>query len=117
MAGIDDLNSGVRKLFLLGVGAVATSAEKSAEIVDELVKKGELTVEQGKAVNEELKHKFDTSSSEASDAFLRAKLKTMTPEERAAWVKRAQKMAEDLDAEPVEVEVDDADADDADKAE
>ena len=32
------------------------TAEKSKEILDELVKKGELTVEQGKVLNQELKH-------------------------------------------------------------
>lgn len=51
MAGFDDLGDGVRKLFLVGVGAVATGAEKSTEIVNKLVEKGELTVAQGKAVN------------------------------------------------------------------
>ncbi|MEG2801954.1 MAG: aspartyl beta-hydroxylase, partial [Longicatena sp.] len=41
---------------LAGVGAVASTAEKSKDVVEQLVKKGELTVEQGKVLNEELKH-------------------------------------------------------------
>lgn len=45
----------IKRIFLAGVGAVATTAEKSKEMVDELVKKGEITVEQGKVLNEELK--------------------------------------------------------------
>ncbi|MCD7839256.1 MAG: aspartyl beta-hydroxylase [Erysipelotrichaceae bacterium] len=45
----------LKKILLAGVGAVAISAEKSKEVVDTLVKKGELTVEQGKVINEELK--------------------------------------------------------------
>lgn len=45
-----------KNIFLAGVGATAYSMEKAAEMVDELVKKGELTVQQGKAVNDELKH-------------------------------------------------------------
>lgn len=52
-----DFTDGIKKIFLAGVGAVAMTAEKSSELVDDLVKKGELTVEQGKALNEELKHK------------------------------------------------------------
>ncbi|MBW3092080.1 hypothetical protein KIH79_03740 [Bifidobacterium sp. 82T10] len=56
MAGFD-LGDGLRKVFLAGVGALATTVEKSQEIVDDLVKKGELTVEQGKALNTELKRK------------------------------------------------------------
>jgi polyhydroxyalkanoate synthesis regulator phasin len=46
----------LKKFFLAGLGAAAITAEKSKEIVDELVKKGELTLEQGKQLNEELKH-------------------------------------------------------------
>lgn len=45
----------LKKILLAGVGAVAISAEKSKEVVDTLVKKGELTVEQGKVINEELR--------------------------------------------------------------
>ena len=52
------LGEGVKKFFLAGIGAVATTAEKSQEILEELVEKGELTVEQGKTLNEELKHKI-----------------------------------------------------------
>ncbi len=54
-----DFGDGLRKVFLAGVGALATTVEKSQEIVDDLVKKGELTVEQGKALNAELKHKVE----------------------------------------------------------
>lgn len=53
---MDQLSEGLRKLILAGIGAVAATKEKSERILDELVKKGELTVEQGKVLNEELKH-------------------------------------------------------------
>lgn len=56
---------GVKTIFLAGVGAVAVTAEKSKELVDELVKKGELTMEQGKVLNEELKHHIQTRVDEA----------------------------------------------------
>nr|WP_314685735.1 hypothetical protein [uncultured Bifidobacterium sp.] len=56
MADID-FGDGLRKVFLAGVGALATTVEKSQEIVDALVAKGELTVEQGKALNTELRHR------------------------------------------------------------
>lgn len=45
----------LKKILLAGIGAVAITAEKSADVVEQLVKKGELTVEQGKVLNEELK--------------------------------------------------------------
>lgn len=53
---ITNLTENIKKVMLVGIGAMATTAEKSKEIVDDLVKKGELTVEQGKTLNEELKH-------------------------------------------------------------
>ena len=53
---MEQLGEGIRKLILAGVGAVAVTKEKSEAVVRELIKKGELTVEQGKVLNEELKH-------------------------------------------------------------
>ena len=50
-----DLGEGLKKVFLAGVGAVATTAETAKEVIDDLVSKGELTMEQGKVLNEELK--------------------------------------------------------------
>jgi len=52
----DVLSDELRKLVLFGIGAAAMTAEKAGDIVEELVKKGALTVEQGKVMNEELKH-------------------------------------------------------------
>ena len=109
MAGFD-LTEGVRKVFLAGVGAVALGAEKSQAIIDDLVSKGELTVEQGKTLNAELTRKVRATADDGEDAVLRMKLKGMTPEERAAWVAKTQKMAADLDAETVTVDVEDTGA-------
>ena len=53
---MEQLGEGIRKLLLAGIGAAAVTKEKSEIILRELVKKGELTVEQGKVLNEELKH-------------------------------------------------------------
>lgn len=54
-----NLNEDLKKILLVGIGAVATTAEKSKEVVDTLVEKGELTVEQGKVLNEELKRNLN----------------------------------------------------------
>lgn len=51
-----NLSEDLKKVLLAGIGVAAVTVEKSKEVIDELVKKGELTVEQGKALNEELKH-------------------------------------------------------------
>lgn len=53
---MNNVNEDIKKIILAGVGAIATTAEKSKDIIEQLVKKGELTVEQGKVLNEELKH-------------------------------------------------------------
>lgn len=51
-----DITEGVKKIFLAGVGAVASTGEAAKNLIDNLVEKGEITVEQGKVLNEELKH-------------------------------------------------------------
>lgn len=102
-----DLGEGVRRFFLLGVGAVATGAEKSREIVDELVQKGELTVQQGKTLNEELSVRARQAVADGEDGLLRARLSVMTPAERAAYAERVAKVAADLDAEATKVDVED----------
>ncbi len=51
------ISDDLKDVLLAGIGVVAVTAEKSQQIVEKLIKKGELTVEQGKVLNEELKHK------------------------------------------------------------
>ena len=52
------LSDGLRTVFLAGVGAVAVTGEKAKKLVDDLVKKGELTVEEGKVLNEDITRKM-----------------------------------------------------------
>ena len=77
-----DLNLGevLRKIVLAGIGALATTYDKSSEIVDELVKKGEITVEQGKALNTELKRKV---SEVVDDAKATAETATKNEDEKS----------------------------------
>ena len=53
---MNNFNEDLKKVLLAGIGAVAVTAEKSKDVIEQLVRKGELTVEQGKVLNEELKH-------------------------------------------------------------
>ena len=94
-----ELGDGLKKLLLAGVGTVAVTAEKSREILDELVKKGELTVEQGKVLNQELKHnikdtiKTKTSpSKEAPGEDIRDTLAKLSPEQLAELKEQILKM-------------------------
>ena len=60
-----EITDGIKKFFLIGVGAAAETAEKSGEILDKLVEKGERTVAQGKELNKELKHTLKESEEKA----------------------------------------------------
>lgn len=73
MADFDLLGDGLRKVLLAGIGALATGYEKSSELVDELVKKGEITVEQGKALNIELKRKVSETVEDAKKGRRRSR--------------------------------------------
>ena len=69
------ITDGLKKLLLASVGAVALTAEKADELVGTLVEKGELTVEQGKELNKELKrtykeHKDGTKAPQDMDDFV-----------------------------------------------
>ena len=84
------------------------TAEKSKEVLDELVKKGELTVEQGKVLNQELKHNIKESVKKNVNVTLKPSnpdelkevLGKMTPDQLAALKEQISKMqAKDVDAE------------------
>lgn len=97
---MDGIGENVKKILLAGIGAVATTAEKSKEILDEMVKKGELTVEQGKVLNEELKHNIKQTIKENVNVSVKVSqpeeldefLEKMTPEQIALLKERIDKM-------------------------
>ncbi len=65
-----DVNELLKKALLVAVGSVSMSLEKSKELIDELVEKGELTVKQGKELNQELSHKAkEKVKAKAQDAL------------------------------------------------
>ena len=81
---METISEMMKKILLAGVGAVATTTEKSKDLLDELVVKGELTVEQGKVLNEELKHNIkETIHKKTADAKEEPEeiLDRMTPEQ------------------------------------
>jgi len=98
------------------------TAEKSKEVLDELVKKGELTVEQGKVLNQELKHNIKESVKKNVNVTLKPSnpdelkdiLGKMTPDQLAALKEQITKMQEkDVDPEeeaPAEPEATEAEA-------
>lgn len=47
--------SDLKKLFLAGIGSAAYTYEKATKLIDEMVVKGKLTIDEGKELSEELK--------------------------------------------------------------
>ena len=81
---MNNFSDDLKKIFLAGVGAVAMTAEKSKEMIDQLVTKGELTVEQGKILNEELKHTISEKLKSPADVKSMEKdLEKLSPEDLA----------------------------------
>ena len=104
------IEDGFKDIFLAGVGALAITGEK---VVDTLIEKGSITVEQGKDINQELQYKATQTISKVREEAVAQTLKTMTPEEReefAATVARL--VAESKVASEVEV-VNDSDESDS----
>lgn len=60
----DELKDDLKKVFLASVGGVSLGLEKCEEIVDKLVKQGELTVNEGEKLMQELKHNKDSNNVE-----------------------------------------------------
>lgn len=106
MAGID-IMGGLNKAFLATVGAVAITAEKSQQAVEDLVKKGELTVQQGKSLNQELSRKAKEAAQETTDGALRTFLEALSDEDRSAYAAKVAQMAADIEAAKVTVDVED----------
>ena len=86
---MEKLTDGLKKVVLAGIGTVAVTAEKSKEIIDEMAKRGQQTVEQGKVLNQELKHNIKETVKKTvggteevpTQEALAAMLDKMTPEQ------------------------------------
>ena len=104
-----------KKVILAGIGAVATTAEKSKDVLDDMVKKGELTVEQGKVLNEELKHNLKQTVK--NNVNVKVKVTTpeelselldkMTPEQLEALKAQIKEKESTVDSEAEEVDAED----------
>jgi len=94
-----DLGEELKKLVLVGIGAVAVTAEKSKEIIDELVKKGEITVSEGKVMNEELTRKMKEKVSKVVNEHITVNVVKNEATTAQDIVSNLEKMTnEDLDA-------------------
>lgn len=93
MANIGD---GFKDIFFAGIGALAITGEKAKEVVDQLIAKGEITVDQGKQLNSELTRKVGEAATNVRYATLEARMKAMSAEERAEFVAKAAEIADNI---------------------
>ena len=120
---MEKLTDNLKKVILAGIGAVAITAEKSKDVLDDMVKKGELTVEQGKVLNEELKHnlkqtvKNNVKVKVTTPVELSELLDKMTPEQLEALKAQIKEKESTVDSEAEEVDADDTAEDDVEDVE
>lgn len=96
-----DINENVRKLILAGIGVVSATADKSQQILDKLAKKGEEAVNQGKILNERLRHDVKeavmehvtvVAEEQTDKESILSALDGLTPEERLEVLDKLQSL-------------------------
>ncbi|HHV25906.1 hypothetical protein FYJ27_07110 [Anaerosalibacter bizertensis] len=60
------MDNTLKNILLAGIGSMAYTYEKASSMVETLVQKGEITVNQGKQLNEELKKVIDNNTNNQS---------------------------------------------------
>ena len=126
---MSSITDGFKDVFMAGIGAMALGVEKSQELVSQLIEKGELTVDQGKAINADLIERAgktaDKTVTAVRDDLIAAHLATLSKDERDAFVAKVAEMAAQADerdaamdaqADEVEAIISDEVVDEADKA-
>lgn len=121
---MEKLTDGLKKVVLAGIGTVAVTAEKSKEIIDEMAKRGQQTVEQGKVLNQELKHNIKETVKKTvggteevpTQEALAAMLDKMTPEQIAELKEKLAAAEEAKVAEKADGETETAEEKEAEEA-
>lgn len=121
---MEKLTDGLKKVVLAGIGTVAVTAEKSKEIIDEMAKRGQQTVEQGKVLNQELKHNIKETVKKTvggteevpTQEALAAMLDKMTPEQIAELKEKLAAAEEAKAAEKADKEAETAEEKEAEEA-
>lgn len=100
---MDKKMEGLKKILYAGIGGVAVTAEKMKDILDVMIEKGEITVEQGKVLNQELKHNIKktvkensgVSPKENTEEEISSFLEKMTPEQMTLLKAQIEKIQAD----------------------
>lgn len=84
---MDSIESYLRKLIVASVGAADLGCEKLGKLLDECVARGEVTVEKGRVLNEELKRTCKQAARDA-DEKPAVDVDAMSAEEREALLQK-----------------------------
>ena len=95
----DNIAESFQNIFLAGVGALSIGGEKAKVVIDDLVARGQVTVEQGRKINEELKHKAADGTSKFHEDSVRAYVKSLSAEDRAKFAESMAALAKEIDEE------------------
>ncbi len=113
----EEVVNGFKNIFLAGIGALSIGADKSKDLINQLAARGEITVDQGKQLTEELANKAGAVANNIHDDMLGAYIKSMKPEDRASFVQKVTDLATAADADAVPTSAPDAATSDAAQAE
>ena len=61
------MSNEAKKIFLTGLGTAALTWEKAGEVINELIEKGKLSVDEGKELSQELKRNITSKGTETKD--------------------------------------------------
>lgn len=81
-----------KDIFLAGVGAMSLTGEKAHEVVNKLIDQGEITVEQGQKISDELVQKATDTANSVHDTALEAYINAMSPDARNSFALKVQDM-------------------------
>ena len=91
---MDSIESYLRKLIVASVGAADLGCEKLGKLLDECVARGEVTVEKGRVLNEELKRTCKQAARDA-DEKPAMDVDAMSADEREALLQKLLAMKEE----------------------
>lgn len=85
---MDSIESYLRKLIVASVGAADLGCEKLDKLLDECVARGEVTVEKGRVLNEELKRTCKQAAAKGADEKSAVDVDAMSADEREALLQK-----------------------------
>lgn len=85
---MDSIESYLRKLIVASVGAADLGCEKLSKLLDECVARGEVTVEKGRVLNEELKRTCKQAAARDADEKPAVDVDAMSADEREALLQK-----------------------------